>query len=79
MKCPWEQKATVMRQLHERYRGPEAESVDGVKVNLGDAWVLILPDPDRPSFTVCAEAGSNGQAAELVEEYARVVEVLVGE
>jgi mannose-1-phosphate guanylyltransferase/phosphomannomutase len=46
-----------MRGLAERF-GAEADAIltDGVKLNLeGDAWVLMLPDPDNPLFYVYAE------------------------
>lgn len=76
--CPWEHKGAVMRQLHEQYRATGLEPVDGVKIKLGDDWVLIVPDPDWPSLTVCAEAGSHEQAAGLVEQYVQVVENLRG-
>jgi len=75
--CPWEHKGAIMRQLHEQFRERELEHVDGVKIHLDDAWVLVLPDADRPSFTVCAEASSDEQAAELAEQYARLVEDLL--
>jgi mannose-1-phosphate guanylyltransferase/phosphomannomutase len=55
--CPWGAKGRVMRGLAERF-GAEADAIltDGVKLNLeGDAWVLMLPDPDNPLFYVYAE------------------------
>jgi mannose-1-phosphate guanylyltransferase/phosphomannomutase len=74
--CPWEAKGTVMRLLHERYKaGPEAK-IDGVRVQLGHDWVLVLPDPDQPMFRIYAESDSAMGAEELAEKYARIVESL---
>jgi len=74
--CPWEHKGTVMRLLNEQYREHLEEQIDGVKIRMGDEWVLILPDPDRPHFEIYAESGSTEQAEALADKYARIVENL---
>ena len=71
--CPWESKGKVMRILSEQYRERRARPIDGIKIDLGKEWVLILPDADRPLFHVVAESVSNEQAQALAEKYARVV------
>jgi mannose-1-phosphate guanylyltransferase/phosphomannomutase len=71
--CPWENKGKVMRILSEQYRERRAKPIDGIKIDLGKEWVLVLPDPDSPLFHVVAESVSNEQAQALAEKYARVV------
>ncbi|HEX4715791.1 MAG TPA: mannose-1-phosphate guanyltransferase [Ktedonobacteraceae bacterium] len=71
--CPWEHKGKVMRILSEQYRERRAKPIDGIKIDLGKEWVLVLPDADRPLFHVIAESVSNEQAQALAEKYARVV------
>lgn len=71
--CPWEYKGKVMRILGEQYRERRAKPIDGIKIELGKEWVLVLPDADRPLFHVVAESVSNDQAQALAEKYARVV------
>ncbi|MGB8345954.1 MAG: nucleotidyl transferase, partial [Ktedonobacteraceae bacterium] len=71
--CPWEYKGKVMRILSEQYRERRAKPIDGIKIELGKEWVLVLPDADRPLFHVVAESVSNDQAQALAEKYARVV------
>lgn len=71
--CPWEYKGRVMRILSEQYRERRAKPIDGIKIELGKEWVLVLPDADRPLFHVVAESVSNDQAQALAEKYARVV------
>ncbi len=71
--CPWENKGKVMRILSEQYRERRAKPIDGIKIDLGNEWVLVLPDADRPLFHVIAESVSNDQAQALAEKYARVV------
>jgi mannose-1-phosphate guanylyltransferase/phosphomannomutase len=74
--CRWEDKGRVMRLLNEKYQSNGVRQVDGVRINLGDEWVLILPDPDRPLFHVQAEAHSAEQAQALVDKYANLVNSL---
>jgi mannose-1-phosphate guanylyltransferase/phosphomannomutase len=74
--CAWENKGTVMRLLHEHFKGGAEEQIDGVKVRLGEAWVLVLPDPDQPRFRVYAESDSMAAAEDLADRYARIVESL---
>jgi mannose-1-phosphate guanylyltransferase/phosphomannomutase len=71
--CPWEHKGKVMRILSEQYRERRSKPIDGIKIDLGKEWVLVLPDADRPLFHVVAESVSNEQAQALAEKYARVV------
>ena len=74
--CPWEAKGMVMRLLHERYKGDLDAQIDGVKVILGNDWVLVLPDPDQPLFRVYAESDTQLAADDLAGKYARIVESL---
>jgi len=74
--CPWEAKGTVMRLLHERYKEQREAQIEGVKVHLGNDWVLVLPDPDQPLFRVYAESDSAIAAEELADKYAHIVESL---
>jgi mannose-1-phosphate guanylyltransferase/phosphomannomutase len=71
--CPWEHKGKVMRILSEQYRERRAKPIDGIKIDLGKEWVLVLPDADSPLFHIIAESVSNEQAQALAEKYARVV------
>jgi mannose-1-phosphate guanylyltransferase/phosphomannomutase len=71
--CPWEYKGKVMRILSEQYRERREEPIDGVKIDLGEEWVLVLPDADRPLFHVLAESQSRDSAQALADKYARVV------
>jgi len=76
--CPWEAKGLVMRRLNEQYRDRISEEIDGVKIELGEEWVLVRPDPDNPYVHVYAESGSDRQAEGLADRYARIVEGLQG-
>jgi mannose-1-phosphate guanylyltransferase/phosphomannomutase len=71
--CRWEYKGKVMRILNQQYQDRKLDQVDGVKIDLGDEWVLILPDPDGPFFHIIAEGSTDEQARVLTEKYAGLV------
>lgn len=71
--CRWEHKGKVMRILNQQYQERQLDQVDGIKIDLGGEWVLILPDPDGPFFHVIAEGTSEDQARVLTEKYAGLV------
>lgn len=71
--CRWESKGKVMRILNEQYAERRTNHVDGIKIELGSEWVLIMPDPDGPFFHVIAEGYNDEQARVLVEKYSGLV------
>ena len=60
-----------MRELVERVPPDSLELVDGVKIRRDDGWVLVLPDPEEAVTHVLAEAGSDDDARQVAQEYAR--------
>jgi mannose-1-phosphate guanylyltransferase/phosphomannomutase len=71
--CAWEVKGKVMRMLNENYRSQRGRHIDGIRIEAGDEWVLVLPDADRPLFHIVAEARSEQAAKSLADKYASVV------
>ncbi len=72
--CSWDFKGGIMRRMSEDSVDLDASFVDGVKVELGDAWALVLPDQHRPLVHVVVEADDPRRADQLLEEYRRKVE-----
>lgn len=68
--CPWESKGTVMRRSMEHSEDKERQLIDGVKIFLGSASVLLVPDKEAPTFMVTAEADTDAEAESLMNEYA---------
>ena len=68
---PWERKGAVMRELVERVPPEGLVLIDGVKIQRDDGWVLVLPDPEEAVTHVLAEAGSEAEARQVAQEYAR--------
>lgn len=75
--CRWESKGRVMRLLNQRYRNAAQYSAEGVRIDLGDEWVLILPDPDDPCFHIYAEGVSPEGARDLIDKYSSLVSGLL--
>ena len=60
-----------MREMVERTKGRDVILIDGVKIDHGDAWALVLPDPDDAVVHVLTEGASTRDAEALADEYAR--------
>lgn len=71
--CRWEHKGKVMRMLNEQYADRRNEQVDGIKIELDDEWVLVLPDPDGPFFHIIAEGTTDNRARALTDKYSTLV------
>lgn len=74
---PWEEKGMVMRSLVEQTQGRDVVLIDGVKVNHGRGWVLVLPDPEEPVTHIWAEGESSAEAKQFVQEYSRRIRQMV--
>ncbi len=74
--CSWEDKGKVMRLLSQQFQDQRVRQIDGIKIDMGDGWVLVLPDVDRPLFHVIAESVSPEDAQALTEKYAALVSSL---
>ena len=73
---PWEQKGMVMRSLMEM-GSRNVELVDGVKIIHANGWMLALPDPEDPVTHIWAESGTDNEARQLAQEYARRIRQLL--
>jgi mannose-1-phosphate guanylyltransferase / phosphomannomutase len=71
--CPWSQKGTVMRVLHERLEGRKLDVTDGIKVFDERGWAQVLPDPDEPVVHLYAEGRTQEESAELQAELRTLV------
>jgi mannose-1-phosphate guanylyltransferase / phosphomannomutase len=72
--CVWEKKGGIMRKMSEDSLELEATFIDGIKVNFGQDWVLVLPDQYQPVIHVVAEAKEPKTAQKLLDEYMQKVD-----
>ncbi|MDA8121770.1 MAG: nucleotidyltransferase, partial [Deltaproteobacteria bacterium] len=67
--CAWEHKGALMRVLATHAKGKPSQFIDGVKIFLGDDWVLIYPSQDEAYFHLCVEAEDKRAAEEIAVHY----------
>lgn len=80
--CPNDLKPKVMQKLEEVLPGefPTAKEklvVDGLRLAMGDAWVLVRPSGTEPLIRVTTEAKSKREAEQIIGKTARLVKNLV--
>jgi mannose-1-phosphate guanylyltransferase / phosphomannomutase len=72
---PWAAKGQVMRTVLEAAAGRTVETTDGIRIVEDDGrWALVLPDPAEAITRVWAEAGTEADADELLDEWVAVLE-----
>ncbi|MGE4578399.1 MAG: sugar phosphate nucleotidyltransferase [Desulfuromonadales bacterium] len=67
--CSWELKGGIMRKMSEDSVDHEASFIDGVKISLGEDWVLLLPDQHQPLVHIISEADEASRAQDLLDRY----------
>lgn len=72
--CTWELKGGIMRRMSEDSLDEEASFVDGIKVQFGEDWVLVLPDQYQPFVHIFAEGKQQKTAQRLLDDYRHKVE-----
>jgi mannose-1-phosphate guanylyltransferase/phosphomannomutase len=74
--CPTEQLGKVMRHAMDYTRTMPKILVDGIKFHPdgNDAWVLVLPEKDRPYCSIVADAPTDTEAQDLSEKFAGLVQ-----
>ena len=77
VKCDWQHKGRVIREIIEENRNREIELFEGVRINDENGWVLILPDSERPVCNVYAEGMSEEYAKELAAEFTGRIKSIV--
>lgn len=79
VRCPWEQKGSVMRVLAEgTHEDSDADLTDGIKQHRDGGWALVLPDSFEPVIHVYAETDDEASSEHLVDEYVAQIERLQG-
>ena len=65
-----------MRTLIAEQPREQIELFEGLRVQHDDGWVLVLPDASDPTFSVYAEAPSDGEATAYAERMGARIEHL---
>jgi len=71
--CPSENKGRVMRNFREAAAPGKLSFEDGVKVQMDNAWVLLLPDVHSPRVSLLVESSDAPTARRLTRTWGRRV------
>jgi phosphomannomutase len=66
-----------MRRFVESLEGERISYLEGVKVTVGDGWVLLRPDRVAPRLHLHAEAADHAAASTVLARYRAEIEELV--
>lgn len=72
--CVFEMKGGIMRKMSEHAVDLDASFIDGIKIQFGEEWVLVLPDQYRPLVHIFAESRDQKRAQKRLDEYRKLVE-----
>jgi mannose-1-phosphate guanylyltransferase/phosphomannomutase len=76
VKCPWNMKGKVMRNLIEENDSNSVDLIEGVKLNFDDSWALILPDAEEPLCRVYAESKDSDELKKLTDNLLKRIETI---
>ena len=75
--CPNERKARTMKKLEPKLKKefPDAEAltIDGIRLELKDGWVLVRPSGTEPYIRVTAEGRTPARAKEIAGKAAKIL------
>lgn len=71
--CAWEAKGHVMRSLIENL-GEETKSIEGVRIEDGEGWVLIYPSSNHACFHIYGESRDPEIVSERLQTWSRRIE-----
>ena len=73
VECPNESKNRIIEEIKQEL-GSNAITIDGIRINFENSWVIIRPSGTEPYIRVFAEAKTKEEAKELVRRYKKEVE-----
>ncbi len=76
--CGWESKGRVMRQIGERFQERRQQTIDGLRIDGDDYWVLVTPDSDGPYISLFVEASGPDRLAHVAHEYSALIQGIQG-
>lgn len=71
--CPWHKKGQVMRQIMNHTRGKRRLLIDGVRFQMPEGHVLLMPDDDKAYFHLQVESDHREKAALLLQKYSELL------
>jgi phosphomannomutase len=75
--CPDEKKFQIIDKLKEEFSGYNIDTTDGLRIELGDAWVLIRASNTSPVIRMTIEAKSEKSFESVKAQFVEVLEDVV--
>jgi len=75
--CPESEALRVVRELRERYADREPNTLDGIRIDWDDRWVLVRPSNTEPILRIFTEARDPAGAQELADTFQAAVRALL--
>jgi phosphoglucosamine mutase len=78
--CPNELKEQVMAQMQEKahlFAASNINTLDGLRLEFGDSWMLVRASGTEPAIRVIAESISKSRTDELIDKGTKLVQSLV--
>lgn len=79
VRCPWNMKGKVMRNLIEENDSNSVDLIEGVKLNFDGGWALVLPDAEEPLCRVYAESKDSEELKKLTDNLLNRIEIITEE
>jgi mannose-1-phosphate guanylyltransferase/phosphomannomutase len=79
--CPWDRKGAVMRSLHDEAAHADngkVETLDGIRLERPDGWVLVLPDATDAAVNIWAEGKTDEEASHYADAVIERVHAFAG-
>ena len=67
----------VIRELREKYISQKPNTIDGIRIDWDDRWVLVRPSNTEPVIRITAEAKTEKIAEDLAAEFAEETEKII--
>jgi phosphomannomutase len=64
-----EEARRILGRLKKAYAKEDISTLDGLKINFGDAWVHIRPSNTEPIIRILAEAKTEDETHRLLDEF----------
>lgn len=78
IRCPWNLKCKVMRNLVEHNFSNSRELIEGIKLNFENGWALVLPDSEEPVCRIMAESKNEDDAYEIIKIVISKIQSITG-
>ncbi|MBI3943642.1 MAG: mannose-1-phosphate guanyltransferase [Chloroflexi bacterium] len=75
--CPWDRKGRVMRRMSELPEAIPDSLTEGLRLEQGGEWVLVIPDADDPTILIIGESTDPDNLQRLLKRYSSLTNEII--